>query len=85
MSIDKKIRDKKLHYHQTKLINMNKLINTSAKNLPSDQSQMIEQAKFIYSALGKVFQKQTKTIEDQRQNKLKLYKSSNLLNNKNLY
>ena len=29
------------------------------------QQQIIEQAKFTYSHLGKVFEKQTKTIEDQ--------------------
>ena len=33
--------------------------------LPSDQSRIIEQAKFSYSALGKAFEKQIKTIEDQ--------------------
>ena len=33
--------------------------------LPSNQQQMIEQAKFTYSPLGKVFEKQIKTIEDQ--------------------
>ena len=33
---------------------------------------MIEQAKFIYSPLGKAFQKKMKTIEDQGKNKLKL-------------
>ena len=30
--------------------------------LPSGPSQMIEQAKFMYSPLGKAFEKQTKTI-----------------------
>ena len=30
--------------------------------LPSDQSQIIEQAKFIYSPFGKVFKKRPKTI-----------------------
>ena len=29
-----------------------------------DESRMIEQAKFTYSLLGKVFEKQTKTFED---------------------
>ena len=29
---------------------------------PSNQQQMIEQAKFTYSLLGKAFEKQTKTI-----------------------
>ena len=33
--------------------------------LPSDQQQIIEQAKFTYSPLGNAFEKQTKTIEDQ--------------------
>ena len=33
--------------------------------LPSNQQQIIEQAKFTYSPLGKVFEKQIKTIEDQ--------------------
>ena len=33
--------------------------------LPSNQKQIIEQAKFIYSPLGKAFEKQIKTLEDQ--------------------
>ena len=33
--------------------------------LPSNQQQIIEQTKFIYSRLGKAFEKQTKTMEDQ--------------------
>ena len=33
--------------------------------MPSNQEQIIEQAKFTYSPLGKAFEKQTKTIEDQ--------------------
>ena len=32
---------------------------------------MIEQAKFAYSPLGKAFEKQTKTIEDQGKKKIK--------------
>ena len=36
---------------------------------PSNQKQIIEQAKFTYSPLGKAFKKQTKTIEDQGKNK----------------
>ena len=35
------------------------------RNIPSDQSRIIEQAKFTYSPLGKAFEKQIKTIEDQ--------------------
>ena len=36
---------------------------------------MIEQAKFTYSCLGNVFEKQTKTIEDQGQKQIKRLKS----------
>ena len=35
--------------------------------LPSNQQQIIEQTKFTYSPLGKAFEKQIKTIEDQGQ------------------
>ena len=33
--------------------------------MPSNQQQIIEQAGFTYSPLGKAFEKQIKTIEDQ--------------------
>ena len=38
---------------------------TEEEILPSNQQQIIDQAKSTYSPLGKVFQKQIKTIEDQ--------------------
>ena len=38
---------------------------TGEEILPSNQKQIIEQAKFTYSPLGKTFEKQIKTIEDQ--------------------
>ena len=38
---------------------------TGEDKLPSNQQQIIEQAKFTYSPLGKAFEKQIKTIEDQ--------------------
>ena len=38
---------------------------TGEDMLPSNQQQIIEQAKFTYSPLGKAFEKQIKTIEDQ--------------------
>ena len=37
--------------------------------LPSNQQQIIDQARFTYSPLGKAFEKQIKTIEDQGKNK----------------
>ena len=33
--------------------------------LPSDQSRIVEKGKFTYFPLGKAFEKQTKTIEEQ--------------------
>ena len=38
---------------------------TGEEILPSNKKQIIEQAKFTYSSLGKAFERQTKTIEDQ--------------------
>ena len=39
--------------------------------LPSNQSRIIEQAKFTYSSLGKAFHKLIKTIVDQEQKQIK--------------
>ena len=75
MTIDDMIRDEKLQYDINR-----EVIKTSALSsgeidkyeyltdetiLPFDQSRMIEQANFTYSPLGKTWEKQTKTIEDQ--------------------
>ena len=60
-------------YHQAKLISMN-IYLTGEEILPSNQKQIIEQAKFAYSPLGKAFEKEIKTIEDQGKNKLRLQK-----------
>ena len=38
---------------------------TGEDMLPTNQQQIIEQTKFTYSPLGKAFEKQIKTIEDQ--------------------
>ena len=59
---------------------------TGEKILLFNQSQMIEQAKFTYSPLGKAIEKhphKKNKNEDQRKNKLKPYKFWNLLNKKN--
>ena len=55
-------------YHLVKFINMN---ISQVKKLPSNQQQIIEQEKFIYSPLGKTFEKQIKAFEDQGQKQLK--------------
>ena len=50
--------------------------------LPSNQQQVIEQARFTYSPSGKAFEKQIKTIEDQGEKQidaLKDLKSNNHL------
>ena len=44
---------------------------TSEEILPSNQSQIVEQAKFNYSPLRKPLEKQTKTIDDQGRKQVK--------------
>ena len=44
--------------------------------LPSNQQQIIQQAKFNYSPLGKALEKQIKTIEDQGQKQVNALKTS---------
>ena len=56
---------------------------TSEEILPSNQRQIIEQAKFTYSLLGKDFKKQTKTIEDQGKKQLKAIQDNKQLVNIN--
>ena len=43
--------------------------------LPSNQRQIIEQTKFAYSPLGKAFEKQTKTTEEQGKKQVETLKS----------
>ena len=38
--------------------------------MTSNQQQITEQSKFTYSALGKAFEKQLKTIEDQEEKQI---------------
>ena len=75
MTINDQIRDEKLQYDiNRKFAEISALSSgkitmydylTGNEILPSNQQQIIQQAKFIYSPLGKVFEKQIKTIEDQ--------------------
>ena len=48
--------------------------------LPSNQQQVIEQAKFTYSPLGKAFDKQIKTIKDQGEKQVKALNNLNVDN-----
>ena len=54
---------------------------TGEEILPSNQRQIIEEAKFTYSSLGKAFEKQTKTIEDQGKTQVKVIQDSKQLVN----
>ena len=80
MTIDDQIKDKKLQYNMNR--EATKIFALSSGKtekyeylmgeeiLPSNQKQIIEQDKFTYYPLGKAFEKQTKTIEDQGKYKL---------------
>ena len=75
MTIDDQIRDEKLQYDINR--EAAKISALSSKKfdkyeyligeemLPFNRQQIIEQAKFTYSLLGKAFEKQTKAIENQ--------------------
>ena len=77
MTINDQIRDEKLQYDinreaaKISALSSGKIHKyeylTGEDILPSNQQQIIEQAKFTYSPLGKAFEKQIKTIEDQGQ------------------
>ena len=56
---------------------------TGEKILPSNQQQIIQQAKFTYSPFGKAFEKQIKTIEDQGKNQVKAIQDKQIINNVN--
>ena len=80
MTINDQIRDEKLQYDiNRKTAEISDLSSgkidkyeylTGKEILPSNQQQIIEQAKFTYSPLGKAFEKQIKTIEDQGEKKI---------------
>ena len=92
MTIDDQIRDEKLQYdinrEAVKILalsssNINKYeYLTGPEILPSNQKQVIEQAKFTYSHLGKAFEKQTKTIEDQGEKQVDALKNLKLRDKK---
>ena len=81
----KKIRDEKLQYDinrvaaNTSALSSGKIDKyeylTGGEILPSNQQQVIEQAKFTYSPLAKAFEKQKKTIQDQGEKQVNALKS----------
>ena len=82
MAVNDQIRDEKLQYGITRetakisALSSGKIHKyeylTGEDILPSDQEQIIDQVKFTNSPLGKAFEKQIETIEDQGKNKLRL-------------
>ena len=82
MTICNKIKDEKLQYDiNREAAKMSALLSgkidkyeyfTDEEILPSDQSRIIEQAKFACSPLGKLLKKQVKTVKEHGKNKLKL-------------
>ena len=80
MTINDQIRDEKLQHDINKeAANISALPSkhfhkyeylTNEDILPSNQQQIIEQAKFTYSPLGKAFEKQIKTIGDKGQKQI---------------
>ena len=84
MTINDQIRDEKLQYDinreaaKISVLSSGKIHNyeylTGEEILPSNQQKIIEQAKFTYSALGKAFEKQIKTIEDQGEKQVEALK-----------
>ena len=81
MALEDQIRDEKLQYDinreaaKVSALSSGKIDKyeylTGEEILPSDQQQIIEQAKFTYSPLGKAFQEQTKTIKEQGEKQIK--------------
>ena len=81
MKINDQIRNEKLQYNLNR--EAAKVSALSSGNihkygylkgeyiLSSNQQQIIEQAKFTYSPLGKAFEKQIKAIEDQGNKQIK--------------
>ena len=93
MTIEYQIKDEKLQYdinrEATKIsaLSSGKIDKyeylTGEEILPSNQRQIIEQAKFTYSPLGKAFEKkQTKTIEDQGKKQVDALTTLNTSNKK---
>ena len=98
MTINDQIKDEKLQYNinreaaKISALSSGKLHKygylTVEDILPSTQQQIIEQTEFTYSPLGRAFDKQIKTIEDQGKKQvdaLNTLKSDNKITIKNIH
>ena len=82
MTTDDQIRDEKLQHDINREASKISALSPSKFNeyeyltgeviLPSNQNQMMQQAKFTYSPLGKAFGKEIKTIEDEGDKQFKI-------------
>ena len=89
MTIEDQIKDEKLQYDinreaaKISALSSGKLDKyeylTGEEIVPSNQQQIIQQAKFNYSPLGKSIEKQRKTIEDQGKEQVKTIQDNNQL------
>ena len=92
MTIEDQIKDEKLQYDinreaaKISALSSGKLDKyeylTGEEILPSNQQQIIQQAKFNYSPLGKAIEKQIKTIQDQGEKQVVALESLNVPNKK---
>ena len=90
MTIEDQINDEKLQYDinreaaKISALSSGKIDKyeylTGEEILPSNQQQIIQQAKFNYSPLGKAFEKQIKTIKDQGEKQTKAIQDKQLVN-----
>ena len=95
MTVEDQIKDEKLQYDiNREAAKISVLLSgkidkyeylTGEEILPSNQRQIIEQAKFTDFPLGKAFEKQTKTIKDQGINQVKAIQDNKQLVNINNY
>ena len=86
MTIEDQIKDEKLQYDINREAAKRSALSsgeldkyeylTGEEMLPSNQQQIIQQAKFNYSPLGKSLEKQVKTIKDQGEKQVDALKTS---------
>ena len=91
MTIEDQIKDEKLQYDinreasKISALSSGKIDKyeypTGEEILPSNQQQIIEQAKFTYSPSGKAFEKQAKTIKDQGKKQVKAIQDKQIVTN----
>ena len=94
MTINNQIKDEKLQYDINREAAKISALSSGKTHkyeyltgediLPSSNQQIIEQARFIYSPLGKAFDKQIKTIEDQGKKQFDALNTLKSDNNKEL-